>query len=320
MLSRVADSLYWMSRYLERAEHTGRLLDVNLSLMLDKLGTSAERRWRRLLLALGSPSTLVWDGNYQRLAESLTFDGTNPASVSACIITARENARQVRDEISSEQWQQLNRMYHQVMEAHTEGELYADVQKFLPFVIDGIHLFHGITDTTMSHGEGWNLIQLGRYIERAAATANLLDHYYHEHAMAADKQNDPYHYLEDIGLLRCCTAFEAYCKVYTADLTSDQVLEFLLLNREFPHSVRYSVDCVRQALLAIQQESGHQPADELTRLTGRLQASLSFVDISDVLSQDVDAYLRNILQQCRRIHDRFYRVYINYSVQTALAM
>jgi uncharacterized alpha-E superfamily protein len=77
---------------------------------------------------------------------------------------------------------------------------------------------------------------------------------------------------------------------------------------------------VRQALLAIQQESGHQPADELTRLTGRLQASLSFVDISDVLSQDVDAYLRNILQQCRRIHDRFYRVYINYSVQTALAM
>ena len=97
MLSRVADSLYWMSRYLERAEHTGRLLDVNLSLMLDKLGTSAERRWRRLLLALGSPATLVWDGNYQRLAESLTFDSTNPASVSACIITARENARQVRD-------------------------------------------------------------------------------------------------------------------------------------------------------------------------------------------------------------------------------
>ncbi len=177
MLSRVADSLYWMSRYLERAEHTVRMLDVNMGLMLDKSSTSAEGRWKRVLAALGNPQGVSWQNDYYQLVHSLTFDADIPASVTSCLIEARENARQVRDEISSEQWQQLNRMYHWVIQPHSEYGLNTRLADFLPAVIDGVHLFQGVTDTTMSHGEEWQFIQMGRYLERAAATANLLDLY-----------------------------------------------------------------------------------------------------------------------------------------------
>jgi uncharacterized alpha-E superfamily protein len=240
--------------------------------------------------------------------------------VTSCLIEARENARQVRDEISSEQWQQLNRMYHWVIQPQSEFGLNTRLGDFLPAVIDGVHLFQGVTDTTMSHGEEWQFIQMGRYLERAGAIANLLDLYQPEILHAPEVAAEGQRYQEWVGLLRCCTAFEAYCKVYTADITADQILEFLLLNPQFPHSLRYSIDCLRQALVAVQQSSGRAPVDELTRISGRLQASLSFVEVADILAQDAGAYLHNILQQCRQIHDLIYRFYIQYSVEAALAM
>src|SRR6201992_2791818 len=175
MLSRVADSLYGRSRYLQRAEHTVRILDVNMGLMLDKSSTSAEGRWKRVLAALGHPPEVTWQNDYYRLVHTLTFDADVPASVTACLIEARENARQVREEISSEQWQQLNRMYHWVIQPQSEFGLHTRLGDFLPAVADGVHLFHGLTDSTMSHGEEWQFIQVGRYLERAAATAHLLD-------------------------------------------------------------------------------------------------------------------------------------------------
>jgi uncharacterized alpha-E superfamily protein len=320
MLSRVADSLYWMSRYLERAEYTVRLLDVNMGLMLDKSSTSAEGRWKRVLAALGNPEEVRWNNDYYELVHMLTFDADVPASITSCLIEARENARQVREEISSEQWQQLNRMYHWVIQPQSEFGLNTRLADFLPAVADGIHLFHGVTDSTMSHGEEWHFIQVGRYLERAAATAHLLDLFQPEILNTPEVAAEGRLYQEWVGLLRCCTAFEAYCKVYTADLTAEQILEFLLLNPQFPHSLRYSVDNLRQALVAVQQSSGRPPEDELTKISGRLQASLSFVEISDILAQDPGAYLRNILHQCRQTHDLIYRLYIQYSVEAALAM
>src|SRR5271170_2862856 len=171
MLSRVAESLYWTSRYLERAEHTVRLLDINLGLMLDKSHTSAERRWVLVLAALGSPSHIKWEGDAYRLVQDLCFDATSPASVVNCIVSARENARQIREEISSEQWQRLNRLFHEVTRRTGSDRSELRLSEFLPAVVDGIHLFHGVTDTTLSHGEGWQFIQIGRYIERASSTA-----------------------------------------------------------------------------------------------------------------------------------------------------
>src|SRR6185436_11106430 len=288
MLSRVADNLYWMSRYLERAEHAARLLDVNLNLMLDESASSADRRWRRVLAALGSPPNLAWSGDAYQVAQILTFDPGTRSSITACVAAARDNARQVREEISSEQWQRLNHLFHQVTRHkpnETDDVLPSD---FLLAVIEGVHLIQGVTDSTMSHGEGWHFIQVGRYMEW-------------------------------VGLLRSCTAFEAYCKVYTADISPDRIIEFLLLNPEFPHSVRYSIDRLQRALEAIHGEGGKRRGAQLTRLAGRLQASLSFGQISEILSQDVGAYLQDILRQCRDIHETIYELYVNYAIQTALA-
>src|SRR6201986_4354261 len=124
MLSRVADSLYWMSRYLERAEHTTRLLDVNLNLMLDESATSADRRWQRMLQALGNPKGVEWNGNPFSLTQDLSFNTGNKASILSCIISARENSRHVREQISTEQWHRLNSLYLQV----TRPEMQMDRQ------------------------------------------------------------------------------------------------------------------------------------------------------------------------------------------------
>ena len=114
MLSRVADSLYWMSRYLERAEHTARLLDVNLNLMLDESADVSDHRWLRMLNALGKPRRVKWEGSPYALTNTMTFDTGNKASVISCILKARENARHVREQISTEQWHRLNSLYLEV--------------------------------------------------------------------------------------------------------------------------------------------------------------------------------------------------------------
>ena len=320
MLSRVAESLYWTSRYLERAEHTIRLLDINLGLMLDKSHTSAERRWIRVLAALGNPAEIRWEGDAYKLVQALCFDANSPASVVNCIISARENARQIREEISTEQWQRLNRLFHEVSRARSSR--YSDLQfaEFLPTVVDGIHLFQGVTDTTLTHGEGWQFLQVGRFMERASATAMLLDVYHREVTRTPEESFDAYEYLEWVGLLRSCTAFEAYCKVNTADLTYERMIEFLLLNAEFPHSIRYSLDQMHRSLTAIQQQSHQQNVDELMRVSGKLRTLLGYDQISDVFAAGPGNYLRRILEECHRIHDLIYKAYIQYSVQAALAM
>jgi uncharacterized alpha-E superfamily protein len=319
MLSRVADNLYWMSRYLERAEHTLRLLDVNMGLMLDRSSMSADSRWRRALEALGKPEGVSWEGDLYKLAYTLTLDGNVESSVRSCIVSARENARRVREEISTEQWQRLNRLFHNVTTPRDPRYAEDYLSEFIPAVLDGIHLFQGVTDTTMSHGEGWQFIQVGRYIERASATASLIEVYHYDLLRGGGPMGEHSEYLELVGLLRSCTAFEAYCKVYTADLNYDRILDFIVLNAEFPHSLRYSIDCLQIGLAAIYKGAGRHPAEELMRLTGRLQSSLGFMQISEMLAQDAGVYLRTIVRQCREIHDLIYHVYIHYSVQTALA-
>jgi uncharacterized alpha-E superfamily protein len=320
MLSRVADSLYWMSRYLERAENTVRLLSINMDLMLDKSSTSSERRWQRVLATIGKPEGCEWKGDVFEFVDSLCFDEEKAASVVSCIVQARENARQVREEISSEQWQRLNRLFHEVTRQTDSDRSELRLSEFLPSVVDGIHLFQGVTDTTLSHGEGWQFIQIGRYIERASSTARLLEVYHRDSFKPPDEAHDAFDYLEWIGLLRTCTAFEGYCKVYTADLTYDRILEFLVLDADFPHSIRFCIDTLVNSLRAVQQDSRGHHAEELMRLSGRLQASLRYGQVSEILERDAGIYLRTILDRCLQIHELIYEVYIRYSVQTALAM
>jgi uncharacterized alpha-E superfamily protein len=320
MLSRVADSLYWMSRYLERAENTVRQLDVTMSLLLDSSETSADTRWNRLLTSLGNPDGLEWNGNFDEMTRSLIFDSTHSASVTTCINAARENARQVREELSTEQWQRLNRLYHQMHSPQAQSQFRSNVNDFLASIVDGIHLFKGVSDTTMIHGEGWQFIRLGRYLERAYATATLLEVYQESLLDQSEQEHSGYQYLEQVGLLRCCTSFEAYCQVYTADLSPDRILEFLLLNRDFPHALRYSIDGVRQSIDAIQQSGGRRPPDELLATAGRLHSMLRYTTISEILGNNPGAFLHSIREQCQHIHELIYRYYVQYSIQSALAV
>jgi uncharacterized alpha-E superfamily protein len=329
MLSRVADSLYWTSRYLERAEHTARLIDINLGLMLDRSRVSAERRWQRVLAAVGSGEPgqtdeandngqARWPG-ITALVHALCFDTTRHASITACIFAARENARQIRDEISTEQWQRLNGLFHEISRLRIASPSERNLAEFLPTIIDGVHLFQGVTDTTLSHGEGWQVLRVGRYLERAWSLTMLLDVYERE-VFPGEDSDDASQYLEWVGLLRICTAFEAFCRVNTADLTHERILEFLLLNPDFPHSVHYAVDALHNALEAIQQHTRTQHGGELMRVAGRLKATLGFAQIGEIVAQNPVRFLRGILDQCREIHDLIYAVYIQYSVETALAV
>ena len=250
MLSRVADSLYWMSRYLERAEHTARLVDVELQLWLDQSPEAGAGRWRFLLEALRTPAG-QGPIDPTRLVDTLVFSRKNSSSIVSCIAIARENLRHVREQCSSEMWEQLNRLYLEVMDARPEEAWMLKSHGFFRAVLEGAHLFQGITDATMSHGEGWQYIQLGRYVERTDTLASLMETHFKRMAQPADQVVESAEYLEWVGLLRACVAFEAYCKAHTAAIRPLRVAEFLLLNPEFPHSIRFSVDRVNAALHVI---------------------------------------------------------------------
>jgi uncharacterized alpha-E superfamily protein len=199
---------------------------------------------------------------------------------------------------------------------------------FLASVIEGIHLFQGVTDSTMSHGEGWHFIRLGRYLERASATARLLKVYYSDFWSGAKDERslfqsdavlDSNEYLESIGLLRSCTAFEAWFRVYSTEVSYEQIFEFLLLDREFPHAIRYAVDSIEEALNQIASKAPGRPSAPMLRSAGALRASLEFAQIEELLAGDITEFLQNVLDQSRTVHDLVYELYIHYSVQTALA-
>ena len=225
MLSRVADSLYWMSRYLERAEQTARLLDVEMQLWLDQSPEAGAGRWKFLLEALRMPAA-QGPVDPTRLINMLVFSRTNASSIVSCIATARENLRHVREQCSTEMWEQLNRLYLEVIETWPEEAWMLKSHAFFRAVQEGAHLFQGITDGTMSHGEGWQFIQLGRYVERTDALAALLDTHFKRMAHPVDQAVESAEYLEWVGLLRACVAFEAYCKAYTAEIRPLRVAEF----------------------------------------------------------------------------------------------
>jgi uncharacterized alpha-E superfamily protein len=317
MLSRVADSLYWMSRYLERAEHTARMIDVDFQLRLDQSPERGKGRWLRLLEAsqVDPPEDGTIDAT--TLTQILTLDRTNPSSILSCVGAARENLRQVREQCSTEMWEQLNRLYLQVNSTTSSEAWLLHSYVFFRAVQEGAHLFQGVTDSTMSHGEGWHYIQLGRYVERTDALARLIGAHFIRLPHSPDQAVESEEYLEWVGLLKSCAAFEAYCKKYTAELRPLRVAEFLLLNAEFPHSVRFSVDMVHSALRAI-GELTERKAEQPVRLAGRLRATLSFSQIEEIMASGANAYTDSVRWQCAQAHAAIHQIYFDYPVESAL--
>lgn len=317
MLSRVADSLYWMSRYLERAKHTARLLNVHFDLMLDQPHDTAEQYRQYLLAGLQLPSDYDKAQDDYSLTRWMALDRDNPNSVRACIASARENARQVREQISTEMWEQINQIYLFVEQVNIDAMWESTPQEFFQNIKTGVHLFQGLTDSTMIHNQGWHFIQAGRFLERAVATAALMDVFFcpahHLPQETIDNPQIPEHLLW-LGLLRSCTGFEAYCKLYTAELEPRCILEFLALNAEFPHAINCAVQTMRRALLGVVEATQSDRSERSYRRASRLHADLQYAQVDEIAESDLHAYFDGIQQQCIRIHDAIYQSYITYPV------
>jgi uncharacterized alpha-E superfamily protein len=315
MLSRVADNLYWTSRYLERAEHTSRLIAVKLESMIEQSPGEGETSWRRVVAALSGekfvPSAAA---DTFEITHALAFEPFNPSSLIACLRLARDNARQVREEISTEMWGRLNRLYLKLAPIDLAGIWNDQPGHIFRETVEELHMLEGTTYSTMRHGEGWHFLQLGRYIERAQLLSRLLD----LHFGPASRANEPPNYLDWLVLLRFCTAFEAYCKVYTATIRREHIAEFLLFDAEFPHSVRFAIERLAEALarVAIGAPAARRAGCE--RLAGRLKASMDFGQIDELMGGTIDIFLANITAQCEQIHEAVYAAYIGYDAETVL--
>ena len=310
MLSRVADSLYWMSRYLERTENMARLVNVHLNLTLDRTPADAVRQWERLLASLPEPPPWV-QKPLPAGSPRTTVDLANRESIAACVGAARENARQVREEISSEMWEEINRLFLAVQQRQPiESEWTAGTHEFLAAIINGVHQIQGVTDATMTHGEGWQYIELGRYLERASATASILDVQFRDFSPDALPPAGVSEYVEWVGLLKSCCAFEAYCRHYTADVRPQRIAEFLVLNTEFPRSIHFAAARLQMSLRAIAGLTGRVNG-RADRLAGRLLASLDYGQIEEIMGE-LPVYLQGIVRQANSINAAMYQQYIAY--------
>lgn len=306
LLSRVADSLYWIGRYLERAEHAARVTGVAVDLSLGRATHAGNAATTRLYSSLGMKA--IETAPHLSLADEVFFDSTENSVVS-CITTARENARQVREEISTAMWEQLNALYLRLRQMRDDAAWTGRTHYLTRTVIDGIHLFQGITDATMGHGESWHYLRIGRFLERAGTTSALLNRFLAE---------GPLDQADWVGLLRSCSALEAYCRHYTADVRSDRVAEFLLLNAEFPRSVHFAAGEVESGLLALARINGRRAGGQAERLAGRLHAALDYGQVDEILGANPHAYLAEIGSQCAQIHAALYQTCITYPIDEAL--
>ncbi len=316
MLSRVADSLYWMSRYLERAEHTARVTDVHLNLMLDQGQYSGSDLQNLLVAGLNArlPEDMKTD-DPNALARYLTFGADNSNSIVNCIFSARENARQIREQISTDMYEQLNRLYLKVRAPDIQQQWAEQPHEFYVEVKEAMHLISGVTDETFAHGEAYLFIRVGKSLERAGSTTNILKVHAPSLVTGASSESS---YLEWVGLLRGCTAFEAYCREYTADLRPKRIVEFLLLDEETPRSVRFCADRIEESLEGIATLTGRRKDTRLLRAAGKLRSTLNYASVEEIMTGDLTEFLSDVRAQCGQIHGALFGTYIGYTIETAM--
>jgi len=312
MLSRVADSLYWMSRYLERAEHIARLIAVKLETTVEQSREDAEASWARVMAALWAQKRSANDAEAFLLTHELAFALENEFSLLSCLNFARDNARQIREQLSIEVWENLNRLYLDLRPFVEDKAWSRNPTRVVRQTLKELHALEGVTHSTLSHDEGWYFLELGRYLERAQLVCRLL--YLHFGAGCASTPN----YFDWLVLLKDCSAFEPYCKVYTATIRPEKIAEFLLFDHEFPHSVRFSIDRVCDALAHVASAAPPQRRAHVERLAGRLKASADFTQIEELMSGSIARFWADIAEQCERVHEAVYAAYITYGAETVL--
>ncbi|MEY2879338.1 MAG: hypothetical protein RLZZ15_1718 [Verrucomicrobiota bacterium] len=289
MLSRVAHSLYWMSRYIERAENLARLLDVNLQLLLDFQGfndSTIKEHWGSIIASSGDEELFK---KLHKVADSRTvtaffaFDARNPNSIRSCVNAARENARMIRDQISLEMWETINELYLQ-LQARTADEIWATgAAEFFNSIKRGAHLFQGLTASTYFRSEGWEFIEFGRYLERADKTTRILDVKYHILLPSATDVGGAVDTAQWQAVLRSASALEAYRRFYVREILPWKVAEFLIFSDSFPRSLHFCVAQVDELLRRILGETTARPHSGAARASRRLLADLQSLTITDVL-------------------------------------
>ncbi|HZZ86783.1 MAG TPA: alpha-E domain-containing protein [Caulobacteraceae bacterium] len=310
MLARVADSLYWIGRYIERAEHVSRLAAVMLNATLDRT-QGAVQTGRIGLAALGEPDDGRANQSYDA-AHDLALDRADSGSVVISLAQARENARQVRDQISTETWERLNLLYLRTTGPGVEAAFEDDPVGFLNEIIADLHLFKGAADTTLSHGEGWRFLLLGVHIERAQLSARLLEVCFG--AGQAPEVTEP---IALMSVLRMACALEPYLRVYTADINPRFILEFLLFDEDFPRSIRFCTARIEDLLAQLSRHAGAGRGDA-QRLAGRLDARLKYADIEEVEATGAGALLAAVGAECAAIHEATYETFVAYPLELSL--
>ncbi|MEL6129059.1 MAG: alpha-E domain-containing protein [Cyanobacteria bacterium J06627_3] len=291
MLSRVADSIYWVNRYVERAENVSRFVEVNLHLLLDTpMGTM--QQWEPLVITTGDQDIFkerYGEATAENVLNFLTFDAEYPSSIRSCVKAARENARSVREIISSEMWEQINSFYLQVEEAAQLADM-SKLYEFYPEVKMASHMFAGVMEATMSHNEGWHFGRLGRFLERADKTARILDVKYFILLPSVAEVGSPLDNLQWIALLRSASAYEMYRKCEHM-LSPSGVVGFLVLHPEFPRSIRCCILQAEQSLHKISGTPGGSWQLSSERRLGKLRSHLEYITLEEIFQTGLHEFL-----------------------------
>jgi len=301
LLSRVADSIYWMARYIERAENVARFIGVNLHLMLDL--PSEEKQWQPIVDTTGDARVFLEryaKATQDSVIEFLARDPRNPNSVYSCIRAARENARSVREIISSEMWEQVNALYLQVRDS--QGLAADALPSYFYEVRMACDQFQGVTDSTMTHNEAWHFIGLGRCLERADKTTRLLDVKYFILLPSLSDVGTPYDEVQWAAVLKSVSGFEMYRKRH-GRISPPRLVEFLLFDNEFPRAVRYSIGRADRFLHAITGTPAGTFSCSTEQRLGMLKSNLDYGRVEDTVAAGLHEFLDGLQVKMNRIDE-----------------
>mgnify|MGYP003326472200 FL=1 len=316
MLSRVADSLYWMSRYIERAENIARLLDVNLQLQLDFEEMDDDKlkeHWDPVIRAAGEENLFyeIYDrADARAVTDFLTFEPRNKHSVLTCILSARENARMIRDQISAEMWECLNQAYLFVKSNNAQQVWERGPYEFYKQIQDYSHLFLGLTDATFSHSEGFHFMQVGKFLERADKTSRILDFKYHILLPSLDDVGGAVDAIQWGAILRSCSAYEAYHRLFVSAVTPAKVHEFLIFDDHFPRSIKSCVRELDQNLHSISGCPANKHSNQAERASGQILSDLKYGTIEEAIEFGLHEYLENLQKKFVEIGKAVYDTYM----------
>ncbi len=319
MLSRVAESIYWMGRYIERAENIARLIDVNLYLNLDLPSDKTARQWGPLVRVTGDETLFTkqyGDPTEQQVIHFLTFDPGYPNSIANCLQAARENARSIREIISSEMWEQINSTFLFFKDSKGGLESMDSPYSFFRRVRMSCHLFSGLIESTMSHGEAWHFAKLGQFLERADKTSRILDMKYYIILPSIDDIDSPYDNIQWSALLKSASALEMYRKRWNR-IDSRQVADFLILNREFPRAIHYCLVHAERSLHAISGSQVWGFSNSAEKLLGQLRSELDYAHIDDIIRTGLHEFLDGLQSRLNQVGSGIDETYFSHLVPPA---